>query len=442
MESIPRITRAQPMDALSSQATVSGYKAVLLAAERLPKFFPMLMTAAGTVAPAKVLVLGAGVAGLQAIATARRLGAVVTGFDVRPVVREQVESLGANLLDLGIVGEETAGGYAARADRGAAAAAAGGARGAPARVRRRDHDGADPRPAGAEADPGERRRGDAPGSVIVDLAAEAGGNCELTEPGEERRARGRDDRRPTNLPSTMPFHASQLYARNVIALLQHLAPEGELALDWDDEITAGACVTRKQEVAGVSHDTLLVFELTILVLAIFLGFEVISKVPTLLHTPLMSGTNAIHGIVIVGAMIVARARRTRTRFDADRRLRRRRARLGERRRRLRRHRPHARDVQAARAREGGRRLTRRPARRMSTNLANLLYLVTIVSFILALRFLSQPGARAARQPDRRGRDARRDRRHLRSRSASTSYWAIVARDGDRRRLRRGRGAHA
>ena len=116
MESIPRITRAQPMDALSSQATVSGYKAVLLAAERLPRFFPMLMTAAGTVAPAKVLVLGAGVAGLQAIATARRLGAVVAGFDVRPVVKEQVESLGATFLDLGVVGEETAGGYARRAD--------------------------------------------------------------------------------------------------------------------------------------------------------------------------------------------------------------------------------------------------------------------------------------------------------------------------------------
>ena len=150
MESIPRITRAQSMDALSSQATVSGYKATLLAAERLPKFFPMLMTAAGTVAPAKVLVLGAGVAGLQAVATARRLGAVVTGFDVRPVVREQIESLGANWLDLGVVGEETAGGYAARAHRGAAAAAARGARGADAGVRRRDHDGADPRPAGAD----------------------------------------------------------------------------------------------------------------------------------------------------------------------------------------------------------------------------------------------------------------------------------------------------
>ncbi len=153
MESIPRITRAQPMDALSSQATVSGYKGALLAADRLPRFFPMLTTAAGTVPPAKVLVLGAGVAGLQAIATARRLGAVVSGFDVRPVVKEQVESLGASFLDLGIRGEETSRRLRDRADARAAGAAAGRAREAAARLRRRDHDRRDPRPAGAEADP-------------------------------------------------------------------------------------------------------------------------------------------------------------------------------------------------------------------------------------------------------------------------------------------------
>jgi NAD(P) transhydrogenase subunit alpha len=250
MESIPRITRAQPMDALSSQATVGGYKAVLLAAERLPKFFPMLMTAAGTVAPAKVLVLGAGVAGLQAIATARRLGAVVTGFDVRPVVKEQVESLGATFLDLGVVGEETAGGYARELTE---------------EEQRRQQEELERRlpdfdvvittalvpgrpaprliPAGAVA-------AMRPGSVIVDLAAEAGGNCELTEPGEEVVRERVTIVGFTNLPSTMPFHASQLYARNVSALLQHLAPEGELQLDFDDEITAGACVTRKQEVAA------------------------------------------------------------------------------------------------------------------------------------------------------------------------------------------------
>jgi proton-translocating NAD(P)+ transhydrogenase subunit alpha len=248
MESIPRITRAQSMDALSSQATVSGYKATLLAAERLPKFFPMLMTAAGTVAPAKVLVLGAGVAGLQAVATARRLGAVVTGFDVRPVVREQIESLGASWLDLGVVGEETAGGYAqalteeqqrqqqqeleARLPEFDVVITTALIPGRPA-----------PRLIPASAVAAMR-----PGSVVVDLAAEAGGNCELTEPGEEVVREGVAIVGLTNVPSSMPFHASQLYSRNVSALLNHLAPEGQLALDWDDEITAGACVTRQQEV--------------------------------------------------------------------------------------------------------------------------------------------------------------------------------------------------
>jgi NAD(P) transhydrogenase subunit alpha len=248
MESIPRITRAQSMDALSSQATVSGYKATLLAAERLPKFFPMLMTAAGTVAPAKVLVLGAGVAGLQAVATARRLGAVVTGFDVRPVVREQIESLGANWLDLGVVGEETAGGYAAELTE------------EQQRQQQEELEARLPefdvvittalipgRPA-PRLIPASAVAAMRPGSVVVDLAAEAGGNCELTEPGDEVVREGVTIVGLTNLPSTMPFHASQLYARNVFALLHHLAPEGTLALDWEDEITAGACVTRKQEV--------------------------------------------------------------------------------------------------------------------------------------------------------------------------------------------------
>jgi NAD(P) transhydrogenase subunit alpha len=248
MESIPRITRAQPMDALSSQATVSGYKATLLAAERLPKFFPMLMTAAGTVAPAKVLVLGAGVAGLQALATARRLGAVVTGFDVRPVVREQVESLGANWLDLGIVGEETTGGYAQELTE------------EQQQQQQQELEARLPdfdvvittalipgRPA-PRLIPSSSVAAMRPGSVIVDLAAEAGGNCELTEPGGEVESGGVTIVGLTNLPSSMPYHASQLYARNVGALLQHLAPEGELALDFQDEITAGACVTRQKEV--------------------------------------------------------------------------------------------------------------------------------------------------------------------------------------------------
>jgi NAD(P) transhydrogenase subunit alpha len=250
MESIPRITRAQPMDALSSQATVSGYKATLLAADRLPKFFPMLMTAAGTVAPAKVLVLGAGVAGLQAVATARRLGAVVTGFDVRPVVREQIESLGANWLDLGIVGEETEGGYAQELSE------------EQQRQQQEQLESRLPefdvvittalipgRPA-PKLIPASAVRAMRPGSVVVDLAAEAGGNCELTEPSEEVVREGVTVVGFTNLPSTMPFHASQLYARNVVALLHHLAPEGELVLDWDDEITAGACVTRTEGVAA------------------------------------------------------------------------------------------------------------------------------------------------------------------------------------------------
>ena len=248
LESIPRITRAQPMDALSSQATAAGYKAVLLAADRLPRFFPMLMTAAGTVAPAKVLVLGAGVAGLQAIATARRLGAVVSGFDVRPVVREQVESLGASFLDLGVIGEETSGGYAGELTED---------------DQRRQQEELERRLAefdvvvttalipGRPAPkliPASAVRAMRAGSVIVDLAAEAGGNCELTEPGEEVVREGVTLVGYTNLPSTVPVHASQLLSRNVSALLSHLAPDGELVLDWEDEITAAACVTRQAEV--------------------------------------------------------------------------------------------------------------------------------------------------------------------------------------------------
>jgi NAD(P) transhydrogenase subunit alpha len=246
MESIPRITRAQAMDALSSQATVGGYKAVLLAADRVPKLFPMLMTAAGTIAPVRALVIGAGVAGLQAIATARRLGAVVSAFDVRPAVKEQVESLGASFLELGVRAEETAGGYATeltpeqQAQQQSAleeripefdvviTTAAVPGRPAPRLI-----------PASAV----ERMR---PGSVVVDVAAESGGNCELTVPGEVVDHRGVAIVGTTNLPSLMAYHASQLYSRNVATLVQHLAPEGELVLDWEDEITAGACVTRPE----------------------------------------------------------------------------------------------------------------------------------------------------------------------------------------------------
>jgi NAD(P) transhydrogenase subunit alpha len=246
MESIPRITRAQSMDALSSQATVGGYKAALIAADRLPRFLPMLTTAAGTVQPAKVLVIGAGVAGLQAIATARRLGAVVFGFDVRAAVKEQIESLGAKFLDLGVKGEETAGGYATELTPEQQAQQQ-----AELEKRLPDFDAVittaavpgRPAPKLIPASAVEAMR---PGSVIVDLAAETGGNCELTEPGEEVVREGVTIVGRLNLPSEMPYHASQLYARNVQALLGLLAPEGELKLDFDDEIIAGACVTRKE----------------------------------------------------------------------------------------------------------------------------------------------------------------------------------------------------
>ena len=262
MESIPRVTRAQRMDSLSSQSTVAGYKAVIEAAERLPKFFPMLMTAAGTVAPAKVLVLGAGVAGLQAIATARRLGAVVSAYDTRPVVAEQVRSLGASFveLDLGHAGGQDARGYATeltpeqqRMQREQMAAHIGASDvvvttalvpGRPA-----------PKLIPADAVAGMR-----PGSVIVDLAAETGGNCELTEPGETVVRHGVTIVGERNLPATMPQHASQMYARNIVAVLEHLIAGGEIRLDFEDEITADAVITHagrvttrllgKQEVAG------------------------------------------------------------------------------------------------------------------------------------------------------------------------------------------------
>ncbi len=242
MDAIPRITRAQPMDALSSQATVAGYKAAVLAAEHLGKFFPMLTTAAGTIPPARVLVLGAGVAGLQAIATARRLGAVVSAFDTRPVVKEQVESLGATFLELEVVGGETAGGYAtelseeqhrleqelianavADSDAVITTAAIPGRR-APILIT------------------GEAVRSMRPGSVIVDLAAETGGNCELTDPGEVVVRENVTIVGTTNLPSTLPVHASQMYSRNVQTLLLHLVKDGALVLDFEDEITRETCV--------------------------------------------------------------------------------------------------------------------------------------------------------------------------------------------------------
>jgi H+-translocating NAD(P) transhydrogenase subunit alpha len=250
MEAIPRITRAQSMDALSSQATVGGYRAALIAAEHLPRFFPMLTTAAGTVRPAKVLVLGAGVAGLQAIATARRLGAIVQAFDVRSAVKEQIESLGARFLelDMGLEDAEGAGGYARQLTD---------------EEQRRQREllaeeiGKVDAVVSTAAVPGRRApllvteqavRNMKPGSVIVDLAAETGGNCELTEPGETVVRDGVTIAGPLNLASTMPDHASSLYARNVQSLLELMVEEGELRLDFDDEVLAGACITRDGEI--------------------------------------------------------------------------------------------------------------------------------------------------------------------------------------------------
>jgi NAD(P) transhydrogenase subunit alpha len=249
LESIPRITRAQPMDALSSQATVGGYKAALLAADRLPRFLPMLMTAAGTVPPAKVLVIGAGVAGLQAIATTRRLGAVVSAFDVRAAAAEQVESLGATFLDLGVRGEETEGGYAREltAEQQAAQQAA-----LQERIPQFDAvitTAAVPGRPAPKLVTADAVRGMRPGSVIVDVAADTGGNCELTEPGREVERDGVTIVGLTNLPSSMPTHASQLLSRNIAALLGLIVAEGSLRLDWDDEVVAGACVTRREVAA-------------------------------------------------------------------------------------------------------------------------------------------------------------------------------------------------
>jgi H+-translocating NAD(P) transhydrogenase subunit alpha len=250
VEAIPRISRAQVMDALSSQANVAGYKAVLLAASESTRFFPMLTTAAGTVKPARVLILGVGVAGLQALATAKRLGARTTGYDVRPEVADQVRSVGAQWLDLGIaaVGE---GGYArelTEAERAAQQVALENAikgfdvvvttalvPGRPA-----------PRLVTAAAVAGMR-----PGSVIVDMAGETGGNCELTEPGKTVVRHEVTICSPLNLPATMPEHASELYARNISALVELMVRDGRIDPDFDDRILAEACVTRDREPAAV-----------------------------------------------------------------------------------------------------------------------------------------------------------------------------------------------
>lgn len=250
MELMPRITRAQPMDALSAMSTIAGYKAVLLAASRVPKFFPMLMTAAGTLTPARVFVIGAGVAGLQAIGTARRLGAVVEAYDTRPAVKEQVESLGGRFaeLELGTADAEEKSGYAkgqseefyrkqqelmfkyvTAADAVITTALIPGVR-APVLISE------------------EMVRGMRRGSIIVDLAAEQGGNCAITEAGGEVERHGVTILGPVNLASTMPYHASEMYARTVTNYLGHLLKDGSVHLDLEDELTRGPLVTHQGEI--------------------------------------------------------------------------------------------------------------------------------------------------------------------------------------------------
>ena len=250
MELLPRITRAQSMDALSSMATIAGYKAVLLAAATLPRMFPMLMTAAGTITPARVFIVGAGVAGLQAIASARRLGARVEAYDVRPAVKEQVESLGATFVDLPLDTDtsQDAGGYAKAQDEAfyarqremmARVVAASDVvittaliPGRPAPVLVTD----------------AMVAGMTPGAVVVDLAAERGGNVEPSKPDETVVAHGVTILGPTNLPATVPFHASQMYGKNVSTLLLHLVDDGALQIDLEDDITQGTLVSRDGEV--------------------------------------------------------------------------------------------------------------------------------------------------------------------------------------------------
>jgi NAD(P) transhydrogenase subunit alpha len=252
VELMPRITRAQSMDALSSMATICGYKAVLTAADTLPRMFPMLTTAAGTLTPARVLVIGAGVAGLQAIGTARRLGAVVTGYDLRPAVKEQVQSLGARFLELPLEVKDAqdAGGYAKQQDEAFYA-------------RQRELLGK----AIAESDvvittavvPGSKApvlvtkemvRGMAPGSVVVDLAAERGGNCELTRAGEKVIDNGVSIIGSINIATSVPNHASQMYAKNLTTFLLHLTKEGRITLDLNDQITRETLLTRDGEIVN------------------------------------------------------------------------------------------------------------------------------------------------------------------------------------------------
>ena len=308
MELVPRISRAQSMDALSSQAAAAGYKAVLIAANTLDKFFPMLTTAAGTIRPAQVLIIGVGVAGLQAIATARRLGAVVEAYDVRSATRDQVKSLGAKFVETGVSAEGT-GGYARELTE---------------EEKRKQQEVLDQRIAAADvvittaAVPGrtapriiaraavERMK---PGAVIVDIAAESGGNCELTRAGETVLHHGVKIVGPVNLPSQLAYHASEMYARNLFNFLKPAHRQGR-AQDRLERRSVRAVVpharghdpTRSNpQDGGIMIDGIIA--LYIFMLAAFTGYEVIARVPVILHTPLMSGSNFVHGIVLVGAMV-------------------------------------------------------------------------------------------------------------------------------------------
>ncbi|GAB4172926.1 MAG: Re/Si-specific NAD(P)(+) transhydrogenase subunit alpha [Coleofasciculaceae cyanobacterium] len=265
MEMIPRTSRAQSMDALSSQAGVAGYKAVLIAAAASPKFFPMLTTAAGTIKPAKVFVIGAGVAGLQAIATARRLGAVVEAFDIRPAVREEVQSLGAKFVEVQLEEETVAeGGYAKEISEAS-------------KQRTQEIVAEHVRQANIVITTAQVPGKQAPilvteemvaqmhpGSVIVDIAAEQGGNCACTQPGKDVVRNGVTIIGPINLPSSMPVHASQMYAKNVLSLLQHMLKNGELLLNFDDDIIGSTCVTHAGEILNQRvKDTLIQISATV-----------------------------------------------------------------------------------------------------------------------------------------------------------------------------------
>ncbi len=254
MDMMPRTTRAQRMDALSSMSTIAGYKAVVVAAESLPKIFPMLVTAAGTIPPSRVLIVGAGVAGLQAIATARRLGAVVEAYDVRPAVKEEVESLGARFVGPQLKESD------AQDEKGYAKALSPeaqrqGMEMLQQRVAQSDVVITTARVPGLKAPrliPADSVAKMKPGSVIVDLAADMGGNCELTQPGETVVRHDVTIHGPVRLAGTVPVHASQMYSRNVTAFLLHLTKQGSLHLDWADDITSGTCVTRDGEIVSAA----------------------------------------------------------------------------------------------------------------------------------------------------------------------------------------------